>query len=72
MKTPDTTKTVEDTVENLQICKKYLWCLSDIQREQAFRVPPECTLLRTGKIISFITRKNDQLLLSGMRGIHEK
>ncbi|HWS21129.1 MAG TPA: DUF2769 domain-containing protein [Methanoregula sp.] len=23
MKTPETTKTVEDTVENLQICKKY-------------------------------------------------
>jgi hypothetical protein len=66
MKTLDETITVDDTVENLQICKKYCGSCPTSRAGNLSASPPDALFLRPGKIIRFIRSKNDQLLLSGV------
>jgi hypothetical protein len=49
MKTPDTTKTVEDTVENLQICKKYCGACPTFKGSRLSESPPNTLFCARGK-----------------------
>ena len=66
MKTLDETTTVDDTVENQQICKKYCGSCPTYKAGQSFRNITGYTVLHPGKIFGYVKGKNGKLLLSGM------